>query len=65
LLQFPWLPGNAAVIEIGDAQVEQDIQEQGETEKGEVKSVSICTDHILYSPVNAKYPERFYQQVQE
>jgi hypothetical protein len=65
LPQFLRFPGNAAIIEIGDAQVKQYIQKQGETEKGEVKSVTICTYHILYRPVNAKNPERFYQQVQE
>ena len=51
--------GNVPVVVIGDSEIEQDIQEHGETEQRKVQSVTFVAHHILHREVDSEYPERF------
>jgi hypothetical protein len=57
--------GNVPVVEIGDPDIQQDIQDHGEIKKGEIKPVTFGTHHVLDRPVYPQNPERFNQQVHE
>jgi hypothetical protein len=57
--------GNVAVVVIGDAKIEQDIEEKGKVEDHEIKPVVLCPNNILNRSVDTKYPEWFHQQVKK
>ena len=54
-----------AVVEIGDAEIEDDIEDNAEAEQRRIQSVFVRPDDILYRTVDAEYPERLDQQVDE
>jgi hypothetical protein len=54
---------NVSVIEIGYSKIKQDIEEKREIKKHVIESVLFGSYNILNSTVNAKNPERLYQQV--
>jgi hypothetical protein len=56
--------GYIPVIKVGNTHIEQNIQQKGEIEKGEIHSVSVVTHKVLHIKVDSKNPERFDQQVQ-
>ena len=57
--------GNVATVEIGDAQVEQDVKKIGEVEDGEVLAVQRVAQDVLNLAVDAKNPKRLHQQIEE
>jgi hypothetical protein len=56
---------NCPVVEIIDAQVKQDIQDEGEIKKGEVESIHFFTHPVLHTHFNPEKPEGLDQQVQQ
>ena len=65
LVQQLHMLGNIAVVKIGDAEIQQDIEKECEIEQVLVKSIIREPDRILHRPVNAEDPERLDQQVQQ
>ena len=59
------VPRDVAVVEVGDAHVEQHVEEIGEVEDGEIETVVSCADTILHSHIHPENPEVFDQQIQE
>jgi len=57
--------GNISVIEISNSQIEQDVEEGREIEKGKIKSVGCISNCVLHRSVHTKNPERLDQQIQE
>jgi len=57
--------GNIAVVEIGDAEIKQDVEEKGEIEQVHVKSVIRQPDRVLHRAVDPEDPEGLDQEVQE
>ena len=55
--------GNIARIEVGDAQVEQNVEDIAETEEGIIESVGLVADGVLHPYLYAENPEGFDQQV--
>ena len=55
--------GDVAGVEVGDAQVQQDVEDIGQIEDGEVEAVDLVADGVLHAHLDAEYPEGFYQQV--
>ena len=53
------------VVEIGDPQIKEYIEDHREVEEGEIKPVTLGANHILYRPVNAQHPKQLNQQVHE
>ena len=53
--------GDIAAVEVGDAQVEQDIKKVGEVEDREVLPVERVAEHVLHLTVDAQNPERLHQ----
>lgn len=56
--------GNILVVEIRDAEVQQDIQKEGKVEKHEVLAIRSIAHFNLNVRFNTQYPERLDQQVQ-
>ena len=56
---------DGAAVEIGDAEVEQDIKEVGEVEQGLIGAVGRVANQVLHLAVDAENPERFHQQVEK
>ena len=54
---------NVACVEVGDAQVEQDIEDVTEVEDGEIEAIHLVADSILHAYLDAENPEGFHQQV--
>ena len=52
-------------VEIGDAEVEENIKEVGEIEKCLVSAVRSVAKQVLHLTVNAENPERLHQQVEK
>ena len=52
-------------VEIGDAEVEENIEEVGEVEKGLVCAVRCVAKQVLYLTVDAENPEGLHQQVEK
>lgn len=57
--------GNIPVVKIGDANIQQDIQQEGEVKQGKIKPILRSTYLVLDRPVNAQYPKRLNQQIQK
>ena len=53
------------VVEIGDAEIEQDVEQEGEVKEGKIKSVFGGSYSILNYAVNPENPERFDQDIQK
>ena len=56
---------DGAAVEVGDAEVEQDVEEIGEVEKRLVSAVGGVAQQVLHLSVDAEYPERLHQQVEK
>ena len=56
---------DGAAVEVGDAEVEQDVEEVGEVEKGLVGTVGGVAEEVLHLAVDAQNPERLHQQVEK
>ena len=52
-------------IEIGDAEVEQDIKELGEIEKRLIGTIGGVAEQVLHFAVDAENPKRLHQQVEK
>jgi hypothetical protein len=50
---------NILIVEIGDANIEQNIQQQRKIEQREIHSVAFVAHHILYGAVDSKNPKWF------
>lgn len=57
--------GNVAVVEVGDAKIEQDIEKKRKIEHSGIKTITLKTNQVLHTAVDAKYPEWLDQQVQK
>ena len=57
--------GDVAGVEVGDAQIQQDVEDIGEVEDGEIESVGLGSDSILHANFNAKNPERLDDEVEQ
>jgi hypothetical protein len=56
---------NVLVVEIGNAKVKQDVEQETEVEQSIVKSVITGQHRILNCSVNPQYPEGLYEEVQQ
>ena len=65
LVQQMHMLGNIAVIEIGNAEIKQDIKEKSKIEKVQVKTVISKPHRILHRTVDPENPKRFDQEIQE
>ena len=57
--------GDIPVIEIGDAQVQQDVEKEGEIEERVILPVSFRPYSILHGTVDTQEPKGFDHQVQK
>ena len=57
------LLGDVAGIEIGNPQVEQDVEDVGKIEDGKIETIAFCAYRILYATVYAQNPERLDQNI--
>ena len=57
--------GDVAVVVVGDAHIEQNIQQHRKVEKCKVEPVTFIAHSILNCSVDPKDPKRFDQQIQE
>jgi hypothetical protein len=54
-----------AVIEIGDSQVEQDIEKKGKIKYRKIKAIFAGSGNILHRPVDTENPEGLNQQIKK
>jgi len=59
------VPGDIPAVEVGNSDIEEDVQDDRKIEKSEVKAIIFGSNHILNGSVNAQDPERLDQQVKE
>jgi hypothetical protein len=59
------VPGNGPVVIIVNPHIKQHIKDEGEVEKGEIKTIYFFTYLVLNSHLNTKEPDWFDQQVQK
>ena len=52
-----WVLGDVSRVEVGEAQIEQYVEDVGEVENGEVESVGAVAHGVLHAYLNAKNPE--------
>ena len=64
LIQQLVVLGYIPVVEIGDPEIEQDIEEKGKVKDFEVETVIHHARDDLYVPVNSENPDGFDQEVQ-
>lgn len=57
--------GDVAGVEVGDAQIQQDVEYISEVEDGEIESVGLCSNGILHANFNAKNPQRLDNDVEQ
>ena len=57
--------GDVAAVEVGDAEVEEDIEEVGEIEERLVGAVGGVAEQVLHLAVDAENPEWLHQQVEK
>ena len=55
---------NIPVVEVGDSDIQKDVEDHGKIEEGKIKAIALCSNHILNSTVDPQHPEGFDQQVQ-
>jgi type III secretion system FlhB-like substrate exporter len=56
---------NILVVEIGNTNIKQNIQQKRKVEQRKVFAISSIAHLVLYVRLNHQYPERLYKQVQE
>ena len=56
---------DVAAVEVGDAEVEQDVEEVGKVKQGLVGAVGGVAEDVLHLTVDAENPERLHQQVEK
>jgi len=56
---------DVSVVVVGDAQIEQDVENEREIEQRKVESILLGTHHVLHGAVDSENPERLDQQVKE
>ena len=56
---------DVAAVEVGDAEVEQDVEEVGKVKQGLVGAVGGIAEDVLHLTVDAENPERLHQQVEK
>lgn len=52
------MAANLAVIKVGQPEIKNDIEKNGQIEKGKKQAVLRCTNHILDSTIYPKDPKR-------
>ena len=57
--------GDRTAVEVGDAEVEEDIEKVGEVEERLVSAVGGITEQVLHFSVDAENPEGLHQQVEK
>ena len=57
--------GDIAVVEVGDAHVEDDVEQKREVEQRKIYAELLGADNILHRTLNPEYPERLYQDIEE
>ena len=57
--------GNVAGVEVGDTEVEEDVEDVGKVEDGEIETVFIGSHGVLNPCFDAQNPEGFDEQVEE
>ena len=57
--------GDVAGVEVGDAQVEQYVEDIGKVEDTEVETVLLGTNGVLHPHLDAQKPEGFDEQVEQ
>jgi len=55
--------GNVFVVEIGDTQIEKNIEQKGKVVQGKVHAIGTGLQGVLHDPVDTKYPNRFDDEV--
>jgi len=63
LVQQLMILGYIPVVEIGDPEIKEDIEEEGKVEDFEVETIIHHARDDLYVPVNSKNPDGFDQEV--
>jgi len=58
------VPRYVAIVIIGNAQIEQDVEYKREIEQSKIESVLLCPHNVLNATVDAKNPKRLNQKVQ-
>ena len=56
---------DGTAVEVGDAEVEQDVEEVGEVEQRLIGAVGGVAEDVLHLTVDAENPERLHQQVEK
>ena len=56
---------DSTAVEVGDAEVEQDVKEVGEIEEGLIGTVGGVAEQVLHLTVDAENPEGLHQQVEK
>jgi hypothetical protein len=56
---------NVPVVEIGDAEIEQDIEKEGKIQNFKVEPIIEGSHHVLNIPVDSKNPDRFDEKVEQ
>jgi hypothetical protein len=55
---------NVFIVKTGDSNIEQNIEQKREIEKGEIHSIGFVAHKVLYGAVDTKNPKRLYEQVE-
>jgi hypothetical protein len=53
------------VVEVGDAEIKENVEQKSEVHQGGIPAIFFRSHGVLHGTVDAKNPERLYQQVQE
>lgn len=56
---------DVSVIVIGDAYIEQNVENHGKVEQREIQTIAFIAYQVLHCTVDSKNPEWFYQEVEE
>jgi hypothetical protein len=56
--------GNVPVVEVGNAEIEKDIEKEGEIQEVKIETIIHDPRDDLNIPVNCKNPDRFDQKIQ-
>ena len=54
-----------SIVEIGYSEVKEHVQNEGEIEQSEIRTIGLSTNLILHGSVNSEDPEWLDQQIQE
>lgn len=56
--------GNILIVEVGNTEIEKDIEKEGKIKERDVVTIDLCSYSNLNIPVNTKNPKRLDQQVE-